>query len=165
VKADENAAPSLEQRVTQTRETIRRDGIYDTGGFTGTLGAVSPLNYPSSPLRGGASHGLHIELPEQQRSEWKLPVSTLSISARRKDSWKAAGNSSLQIPGSTMPFSPNFLGYNESGIVVGSIQDLTGNLGLIGVPDPLFSNIPFASMPGAALRIKAHLPRPSSANG
>ena len=39
-----------------------------------------------------------------------------------------------------------FLGNNESGIVVGSFQGLTGNHGLIAVPAPLYANIPFASM-------------------
>jgi hypothetical protein len=39
--------------------------------------------------------------------------------------------------------------FGDSGlsrIVVGSFQNLTGNHGLIAVPFPLFTNIPFTSM-------------------
>jgi probable HAF family extracellular repeat protein len=151
---------AVNSAVTAISDNEKIVGIYDTGGaniggFTGTLGAVSPLNYPPSPPNFAEQITTSILNSLNNKDEIVGMETTLFETTFNADGTNfTASHGFLEGGGNFEPsdigiddgFFTQFLGNNESGIVVGSFKDLTGNHGIIGVPAPLFSNLPFISM-------------------
>ena len=139
--------------VTAINDNEKIVGIYNTGGtitggFAGTLGAVSPLNYPSLPdpeVQITTSILNSLNNKEEIVGMETTLFETLNFSAS-KGFLEGGGKFEPSSIGIDDGFFTQFLGNNESGIAVGSFQNLTGNHGLIAVPYPLFTNIPFTSM-------------------
>jgi probable HAF family extracellular repeat protein len=127
-------------------------GVYDnggtvTGGFGGTLGAVSVLSYPDRPIVGAqAATRLYSLNNADEIVGTEATFFSSSNLTENKGFLEGGGNFQPSSIGVDDAFVTQYLGNNDLGIVVGSFQDLTGNHGLFAVPAPLLSNLPFASM-------------------
>jgi hypothetical protein len=144
---------AVNSAVTAINDNEKIVGVYDTGGaltggFAGKLGAASPLNYPSlqNPevqITASILNSLNNKAEIVGMETTLFETTNFSVS---KGFLEGGGKFEPSSIGNDDAFFAHFLGNNESGIVVGSFQDLTGSHGLIAVPAPLYTNIPFASM-------------------
>jgi hypothetical protein len=127
-------------------------GVYDsggpvTGGFAGTLGSVSPLNYPDNPIPGTQTT---TKLNSLNNADEIVGMQQTIFSAtnftQTKGFLEGGGKFEPTYIGIDDASFAQFLSNNDLGIVVGSFDDLAGHHGLFALPAPLISNLPFASM-------------------
>jgi probable HAF family extracellular repeat protein len=151
---------AVNSAVTAINDSEKIVGTYDTGGavtggFAGTPGAVSPLNFPSATNFGGQT--VTTLLNSLNNKDEIVGMETTAFEdlfgavSETKAFLEGGGNFEPSSIGIDDALFAQYLGNNQSGIVVGSVQDLTGNHALFAVPASLVSNIPFASIKLAVL--------------
>jgi hypothetical protein len=152
VPVNANFATNLS--VTGINDFGQMTGIYDldgqlgtaqTYGFTGVLGFLTPLNYPSDPLNAAPTSTLLNSL--NNTGQIVGTFETQFPAFLRVDAFlEGGGNFEPLETGLDAFLADQALGINDAGIMVGSFQDLVGVHAAIAIPSQLYS-IPAMNAP------------------